>query len=205
MAAVTLTYACEACAAESTVRVSGLKIPDVPVNKKNRVFFLPPDEAKRQIEAGTAQPISVKTKSLEELAREVLRFATCPKCSARNPLGVDLQRKLVLKSRMSGLALLAVCMASAWYFPTFGFATPVLALGFTLLNIYTRRLRRLPLDRTLVFIGFAGPLALAAFSRAYPNLAWLVPLPLLGPELLRPQAGRDFEWKAAAERVRFLD
>lgn len=201
MAAVITTYACKACSVESSVRVSGLKVPDVPISKKNNVFMVSPDEAKRQIEAGLAKPITVKTKSLEELAQEVLLYATCPRCDARSPDGVATQSKKVLQSRVLGLVLLAVCVAGAWLHPTFGLATPILALFFTALDVYARRVQGVPIDHTRTFIGFAGALGLAAFVRTYPSHAWLVPFVLLGPQLFKPQAGSDLEWTEAKKRV----
>ncbi len=202
MAVVSTTYACKACSVDSPVRVSGLKVPDVPISRKNNVFMVSPEEAKRQVEAGLAKPITVKTKTVEDLARDVLVFAVCPKCAARNPEGVALQRAKVWKSRAGGLLLLAVCVVGAWYYPLFGLATPILALFFTLLDVYSRRVQGLPLDRTRTFIGFASSLGLAAFARSQPAYAWLVPFALLGPELVKPQASRDFEWSAAAKRVK---
>ncbi len=201
MATVTTTYTCEVCSADSSVRVGGVSVPDVPVSKKNHVVFMSPANAKREVEAGLANPIGVKSKGVEELAQEALLYAACPKCAARNPRGVAAQKRKVLHSRLSGALLLAICVPGAWYFPTFGLATPILALFFTLLGVYARKALGVPLERAQIFIGIAGPLAFAAFARAYPGHAWLVPFALLGPELIRPQAGRDFEWAAAAKRI----
>ena len=205
MATVTTTYSCGVCSADSSVRVSDVRVPDVPVRKKNQVVLLSPADAKREVEAGMAKPIPMKTKSPDELAQEALLYATCPKCAARNPRGVAVQKTNVLRSRLSGLLLLSVCVPGAWYFPTFGLATPILALFFTLLDAYSRRVQGVPLDRLRTWIGLVGGLGFAAFVRAYPAQAWLVPFVLLGPELVRPQAGRAFEWALATKRVRPID
>lgn len=87
------TYACAPCGAISDVTLTDL--------------WAGPDDANAETRDGI----------LKLRAERELKFATCPRCQARNPVGVDEQKKESGQWRIGFIVAAAVLAAGIWFFP----------------------------------------------------------------------------------------
>lgn len=204
MPSLSTTYACPACRAESRVTVENLDEPSTAVQENGKVILLPADEARRRIEAGTVRAIAgVELATLEQAARERLRYATCPRCQQQNPEGLDIQRAEARSGRHLSLGLVVVIAVGARFYPRVALLAPALSLLLTGLGVIARRRAGLPARTGAVVLSTITPLALAAAIFMYPSYAPLAPILLIGPAVFLASPSVQQRWKETAESLRF--
>lgn len=174
---VATTYVCPTCRVESPVTV---------------------DIAEPAAIEGAPRP------TLDRLAQDQLRFATCPRCQQRNPVGIELLRAEGRSGRLLSLGLLVAIAIPAWFYPLFALGAPALSILFTAFGVHARRRAGLPLRWRGVMMAVITPLALAGAIVMYPRYAVLAPMLLIGPALFLPSRGDEQRWKETAESLRFV-
>lgn len=200
------TYACPACGASTAALVTGLDDPSAFVSDRDRRVLRDIDAIRSGPSA--ADPVaSLEQRLLADQAQRSLRFATCPRCGARNPEGVAHQRAEARSTLLTGLALAALAVPALWYAPRL---TVVIGAGNALLALFLtyhgRRAGR-PIPYLRLAFSIAVAAATAAVGFVLPRYAPALPVLWILPTLLRRGRVREGQgeqaWDEARETIRF--
>lgn len=203
------TYSCPACGASTDAVVTGLDDPSTFVSDRDRRVLRDIDAVRDGAHgAPAADPVaSLEQRLLADQAKRGLRFATCPRCGARNPEGIAHQAAEARSTLLTGLVIAAIAVPALWYAPRL---TAVIGAGNALLTLYLAlRGRRsghpIPYPRLALSIAVAA--ATAAVGFVLPRFAPGLPLLWILPTLLRRGRGRaeheEQAWNEAKETIRF--
>jgi hypothetical protein len=141
---------------------------------------------------------------LEQEARFELRYATCPRCGAKNPEGVAAERADQQRTRVFGVVLYGGLAAGAWFAPKVAIVLPALdllvfrPLGAFMLKKRGEPIRVLPLAGALALDG-----ALIALVLLFPRAAPLIPLLALVYSLVRRPEAKEWRWEEAKKKMQF--
>ena len=205
VASCSLSYDCPACHASTQVLVTGLPEPTASISQRSQETLRGLQATKERLGAAPkGDPVeSLAAEILEMSARRTLRYATCPRCGARSPEGLDEQVTDQKRTRTIGSLVSAALAVCVWLFPALAFALVALAAFQAVAMALVARRRPLPFP-WLAFLGNLGVTgALLAAAIFFPPAAAAIP-PLLGIRFLlyRP-ADAEAPWKEAAESLRF--
>jgi hypothetical protein len=176
------TYACTPCGAVSDVTVSDL-------------WTGPPDSTP-EMQAGM----------MKLRAERELKFATCPRCNARNPVGVDEQLKEGREWRIGFLLGSLGLGVAIWFYPPLAWVLVVLdglIAGLLVLAIRRVGLEGKALRSALLAVAvFVGLLATAIF---YPRYVALFAL-YMTFQVARPKKTDPEEaWTLAKTKIQFAE
>lgn len=200
------TYSCPACGASTDAIVTGLDDPSTFVSDRDRRVLRDIDAIRR--EPSAADPVaSLEQRILADQAQRGLRFATCPRCGAKNPEGIAHQAAEARRTLITALALAAIGVPALWYAP---WLTVVIGAGNALLVLFLalhgrRSGRSIPYLRLALSIAVAA--ATAAVGLVLPRFAPALPVLWILPTLLRRGRGREEQeeqtWSEARDTIRF--
>ena len=137
------------------VLVTGLSEPEESISQRSQKTLRDLQAAKERLGIATKEddPVdSLAAEILEMAARRQLRFATCPRCGARNPEGLIEQMTDQKRTRVIGSAVSVAFAALVWLFPALAFVLVALAAFQTVVMALLARRRPLPFP-WLVFLG----------------------------------------------------
>lgn len=182
-------YRCAVCGATSRVEITRLCDP-IPE---------PPPRAMVVKQLGATQEPTIL--SLE--AADRLLFATCPKCGARNPEGVEHQRKEARGSKILNTALLIGLALGAWFVRWIAVALLALDVVSKPRLVALARKAGKPVSWPRLAANVLIDVALTALAIQVPSTAPLVPLLAL-VIVLRGSSVYEAPWHEAAESIRAL-
>lgn len=136
-------------------------------------------------------------------AERVLKFATCPHCSARNPVGVDELTKENKQWRWGFIAFFAALGAGIWFFPVLAWMLVALDLIIVVTILYA--LKRVGgsagAKRSAVFaaVTLVGIIAAAIF---YPRWVSLLALVMV-IQFARKKQDVEEAWTKAKTQLQF--
>lgn len=200
----TATYSCPACGASTAALVTGLDDPSAFVSDRDRRVLRDIDAVRGGPSA--ADPVaSLEQRILADQAQRKLRFATCPRCGARNPEGIAHQTAEARRTLITGLALAAIGVPALWYAP---WLTVVIGAGnalIVLLLAFKGRAAGHPIPYARLALSLAVSAATGAVGLVAPRLAPALPALWILPTLLRRGRGAHEEqaWDEARETIRF--
>lgn len=221
--AVPLTHACAACGASTAAVVTGLPDPAELISERHRQLLREVSATRQHLEgeqarlraargeespeAGRGPAADPVEETEQELARELaqkrMRFATCPRCGARNPEGVEAQRVELLHGRLILAAIFVVLTLGIWYAPRLALAlAAVQVLQSVVFPIVARR-AGYPVPYLSAALGVALGLAFGAVGWYFPAYAVALPALWVAPSLLRNRKAPEEPWKEAAQTIRF--
>lgn len=205
MASCSLSYDCPACHASTQVLVTGLPEPTASISQSSQETLRNLQVAKERLGvAPEGDPVdSLAAEILEMSARRQLRYATCPRCGARNPEGVDDQAIDRKRTRIIGSIVGAALAALVWFFPSLSFVLVALVAFLTVLMALVARRKPAPFP-WLVFLGNIGVTgALLAGAIYLPRAVVVMPLLLGARSLFYRPKDAEAPWKEAMESIRF--
>lgn len=205
MASCSLSYDCPACHASTQALVTGLTEPTASISQSSQETLRKLQAAKERLGAAPeGDPVdSLAAEILEMSARRQLRYATCPRCGARNPEGLDDQAIEQKRSRITGGIVGAALALGVWFFPSLAFALVALAAFLTVLMALVARRQPAPFP-WLVFLGNVGVTgALLAGAIYLPRAVVAMPLLLGARSLFYKPKDAEAPWKEATESIRF--
>jgi DNA-directed RNA polymerase subunit RPC12/RpoP len=181
-----LTYVCSACGASTAAVVTDLQDPKAFVEERYRNRY--PD---------------IAPKLLQDSAKQRLRFATCPRCGVRNPEGLAAQAADQRQNRAILLAMIGLGTLGAWFAPKVALVIPgLMVFQSVLLASLSPRFGR-PVPWRATALSLTVSIVLVAAVLRFPRFAFLVPVVVLGPALLRGRGSVDNRWEEASRTIRF--
>jgi hypothetical protein len=141
----------------------------------------------------------------EAAAQRVLRYATCPSCTGRNPEGLAVEGIGNRVSRTLTLVLVGVVAAAAYFLPVLAWVIVGIDAVLSMLNTIIW-FRKPPGERRLsnLLVSFARLAARVAFAVFEPRYNGGVGVVMMIKQLFaRVDGSGDRVWKMGAERIRF--
>lgn len=220
---VTLTHACAACGASSAAVVTGLQDPADLIPERPRQLLREVSATRQHLEAEQARlraargeespeargcPAADPVKETEqalarELAQKRMRFATCPRCGARNPEGVEAQRAELRQSRLILAAIFVVLTLGIWYAPRVALGLAAVQVLQSVVFPIAAHRAGYPVPYLSAALGVALGLAFGAVGWYFPAYAVALPALWVAPSLLRNRRAPEDPWKEAAQTIRF--
>jgi hypothetical protein len=203
---VTISFECLLCHASCAATVTGLDDPVASIAsrtqdtlRKSRALLV---RAGRAEEGDPVDEIAAKI--LQQRAREVLLYATCPRCGAKNPEGVTAHAKDRRRWRWITAAILVVLAVGAWFVRWIALVLPSAdLLVFRLMAIVHARRSRQPVRWLAMATNVATDLSFVAVVVFVPRAAPLLLLVPIAVMLVRRPAADERPWTEAAETIRF--
>lgn len=206
MPSFSTTYTCAACATSSNVEVIDLGDPYRHIAEDTRDTMRRVREAQTRL--GTAKPgdpvEELAQELLEQEARSELRYATCPKCSAKNPDGLAAIQAERRQTLLFGLIFFGLLAGVAWFYPWAALLLPGLdLLIFRPMMFVQARKNPRPFPIVPFAFGIVLDALLIALIVLYPRAAPLVPIAGIVQSLFGGSSKYDWKWDEAKKKVRF--
>lgn len=160
----------------------------------------------RDLQGKPGDPVEeMARRILEQEAELVLRFATCPACSAKNPAGIAVSRA----ERRAGLIFSvivfgAIAVAAAFY-SWVALILPVLDLFVfrPLMLVNARKMPDKPFPKGMFALTVLVDIALIAAILQFPRIAPLVPVLGIVQMLFGGSAKDQWRWEEGQKKLRF--
>jgi len=202
------TYTCAACNSSSNVEVTDLGDPHRHISDRSRNIMRRGRELQNEFGVGQEKPgdpvDELAHDLLEQEARFELRYATCPKCSAKNPEGLAAIRADQRQSLLFGIVFFGVLAVVAWFYPKVALILPFMDLLVFRPMMFVQARKS---DKPFPFLAFGAGIALDAALIAlilfFPRAAPLIPIAGIVRSLFSDSAKNDWKWEEAQKKVRF--
>lgn len=142
---------------------------------------------------------------LEQEAQFVLRYATCPVCSAKNPVGLEASRADRKSTLLFGLVFLGGLAVAAAFYPWIALIFPVLNLVIIrpLALVNARKMRDKPFPTGMFTLSILLDITTIVVVLEIPRLAPIVPLLGIVQSLFGGSAKDQWKWDDAGKKLRF--
>lgn len=206
MPSFSTTYTCSACNASSDVEVIDLGDPYEHIPERSRDALRRGREAENKLgHDKPGDPVEeVAQQILEQEARAELRYATCPKCSAKNPEGLAAIQTERRQTLLFGSIFFGTLAAIAWFYPWAAMILPAMdLLVFRPMMVVQIRKSGKPFPIFPFAAGIALDALLIALIVLYPRAAPLVPIAGIVQSLFSRSTKHDWKWEEAGKKLRF--
>lgn len=141
---------------------------------------------------------------LEQEARFELRYATCPKCSAKNPEGIAAIQADKRQTLLFGIVFFGILAAVSWFYPWAALILPGIdLLVFRPMMFVQARKNDKPFPVVVFTAGIALDAALITLILFVPRVAPLIPMVGIVRSLFGGSTKDDWKWDEARKKVRF--
>lgn len=200
------TYTCAACNSSFPVEIVDLGDPHRHIPESSQRALRGIGGAGSHVGGHSADdPVEdLAQRLLEQEARSELRYAICPKCSARNPEGLAADKVDRRQTNLFGLVFFGIIAAVAYFYPYAALLLPGIDLFvFRPMMFVMARKNPRPFPVLTFLAGIALDIALIAVIFLYPRAAPLVPIVGIVQSLLSRSQKGDSKWGEAQKKLRF--
>jgi hypothetical protein len=160
----------------------------------------------RDLQGKPGDPVEeVARQILEQEAQLVLRYATCPACSAKNPAGIEVSRAERRAGLIFGLIFFGAIAIAAAYYSWVALILPILDLFVfrPLMVLNAKKMTDKPFPKGMFALTILFDIALIAVIVLFPRAAPLVPLMGIAQMLFGGSAKDQWKWEDAQKKMRF--
>lgn len=200
------TYTCSACNSSFPVEIVDLGDPHRHIPESSQRALRGLGGAGNHVGGHSADdPVEeLAQRLLEQEARSELRYAICPKCSARNPDGIAADKAEQRRTMIFGLGFFGIIAVVAYFYPYAALLLPGIdLLVFRPMMFVMARKNPRPFPVLTFLAGIALDIALIAVIFLYPRAAPIVPLAGILQSLLGKSKKNDWTWDEAQKKIRF--
>lgn len=201
------TYACAACGVSSKIEITDLREPvrRLSIHRDPVIRRIHEERVRRGKVPKPKKGEDVSYPVITEEIHQRVRYATCPRCGARNPEGVALQAKSARATRSFNVALFAALAVGAYFIPYLALLLPVSDLVlWKPLAIWTLKKRKQPVPLGGVVRDVAIDVALVALVVLLPRAAPVIPALAMGYMLVR-KLDDEGPWRRSRETIRVVE
>lgn len=160
----------------------------------------------RNLQGKPGDPVEeIAQEILEQEAQMVLRYATCPACSAKNPAGLEVSRAERKSSLLFGGIFLGGLAVAAYFYPWIALIFPVLNLAIIrpLAVVNARKMRDKPFPTGMFILSILLDISTIVVVLHFPRLAPVVPLLGIVQSLFGGSAKDQWRWDDTSKKLRF--
>jgi hypothetical protein len=206
MPSFSTTYTCEACGTSSNVEVIDLGDPYRHISEGSQDAMRRVRETQNKLgQEKPGDPVEeLAHELLEQEARSELRYATCPKCSVKNPEGLAAIRAERRQNLLFGIVFFGIIAAIAWFYPWAALILPGMdLLVFRPMMIFHVKKSGKPFPIVPFASGVFLDALLIALIVLYPRAAPFVPIAGIVQSLFGGSTKHDWKWDEAKKKLRF--
>lgn len=160
----------------------------------------------RELQGKTGDPVEeMAQRILEQEAQMLLRYATCPACSAKNPAGLEASRAERKSSLVFGTIFVGGLAVAAYFYPWVALIFPAVNLLIfrPLALVNARKMRDKPFPTGMFTLSILLDIATIVVVLNIPRVAPVVPLLGIVQSLFGGSAKDQWRWDDTGKKLRF--
>ena len=209
MPSFSTTYVCPACAFSAPVEITDLGDPYAHIPEDSRSALRRVRETENRLgHDKPGDPVDeLANELLAQAGRSELRYATCPKCGAKNPEGLAADRADRRQTLLLGGGVFVILAVIAWFYPKAALFLPGMDLFVfrPIMFVQARKNTDKPFPTGLFIVGILFDLGLVAVILYLPQVAFLIPVVGILQSLRSGSSKYEWRWDEGAKKIRFQE